>query len=268
MSIEKFIDCPTHGPNQLVVDDRSSGGFSHQVLACDCVVEIECEVPIQAGDVVLFNSQLWRVDSVSPRSIGGDFLTLINVNGECHTYADVVDYVGKDTLSGLKSKTCEFSVGDLVWKSVIDQYGTVVEVISSDAVKCRVTFGDGVKYFVWNTVDLTLSYKASKATPVKKSYAVSDWKKQDYGYKSEWDDACASSTTWKQPTAKPILPPTKKTSISTADLIKEEVRSLEAEEKKSAVRHLRTNAPVLKEPEDKEPSTEASVKIPKRRGDW
>ena len=73
-------------------------------LDCGCALEFEQgKLPDEykcagVGDVVRYRGELWRVDSLDD-----DWVTLTNIDGTAHDHIDETEYIGFDSLSGLRT---------------------------------------------------------------------------------------------------------------------------------------------------------------------
>lgn len=101
-------ECPKHPGLNSVVGTRSDGDYVHVQFGCGCTVEFEIDsvkdLPgLEVGDAVLWNGELFRLDDIVEDE-EGIWGVIINTGGEEEVLIDALDYVAKDTLTGVGMK--------------------------------------------------------------------------------------------------------------------------------------------------------------------
>jgi hypothetical protein len=214
------------------------------------------ELPgLEAGDAVLWNGELFRLDAIKEDE-QGTWGVIINVHGEEEVYIDALTFVAKDTLTGVG--------GGKLFEDFKKKDKKVVEAKPSkyfSRYDQKYSENDGYTYGgqEWCTPPKTSS-----------SSSYSNWREDDdWRPKNKWDKP------WSQ------KKPAKKDSISTASLIQDEVRTLNENDSadsnntssnndgsysppSGSVRPLRTKPPST----SKNDSDTPPKPLIKRKGDW
>lgn len=235
-----------------MVDQQRWNAVIHDVLACGCTLEAVDGEFVDVGDAVTFKGELFSVVRVHTAS-GGE-VVLRNTKGTTVAGMDEVEYVGKDLLSGLK-KARKLVPGSTVRHRTLNLVGTVSHK-SKD--KWLVVVWDSAekrsKRFKWSAEDVEVL-----------AVGESPLSEDAWGPKMRPSSSSREHRTSlgrvSQPKKKAKSP-----TISTADLIKEEVSGLRKEEE---VDDVMTS--ILKKKEKKSSVDLESVdkvKPKKRKGTW
>jgi hypothetical protein len=238
--------CSAHGA-QTETGQTKLGAITHILLECGCTLEAIDDTYVSAGDAVLHGEELYRVDASEDGVV-----TISNVNGVKNVMIELVTYIAKDTLSAPKKNLRIMSGAEVRHKenglvgtvSHRDAHGRwMVVVWDSHALK--------QKKFVWYPNELEVLKEASshsRAYIPRSEYVPSPAQARRSG------GSYGTSTPKKK---------TKSHSISTADLIKEEVSDLRKQQQGPV-----KLKPVSKPAEKKEEDPVEKVKPKKRKGVW
>lgn len=132
MSLKQTKTCSAHGFAE-VLSSVFHEHIRHDHLSCGCTLESEC---ISEGDLVLHNGSIFRVDFVTREGIAN----IKNCNEAHFTSLDTLKFVGKDTISKLvcDSIPLKVEVGDIVSTVTVDGelLGKVIAVYGG-SVRCR-----------------------------------------------------------------------------------------------------------------------------------
>lgn len=108
-NLQNIDNCPNHPESSLIEEKIGmSDGVIHYMYDCGCIIEKSCGKrssinEIMVGSIVKYQNSLWRVDDLDPEPCGIQ-ATLISTEGERKAWLESLEYIGKDTISGLSEK--------------------------------------------------------------------------------------------------------------------------------------------------------------------
>lgn len=265
-----YVECPRHGKQLRLSTYIGDKGTTVVALACGCDVCAEPSIPIAPGDIVLYSSALYLVTDIVD-----ELLTIANTDA-AHIDVPVGDvkYIGPDKITGVALKRIPSTLqeDDYVEHQRDKLVGRIVELLGG-SVRCIIyVANNGTSYeCTWPVCDLRL------LSP-QETDDLCDCDSQPHLESCQlWREPKASKKRKKKKdeegswTLDPIHEPphtvTPKHAITTADLIRDEVRYLESEQR-NPVRPLRTSAPTVKQPEPKEEEKKILEPMPKRPSEW
>jgi hypothetical protein len=279
-----------HGMQRIKSSSRCDGDIKHVFLSCGCTLEIELKLDFNIDDIVRYEEILYRVDDFTD---DGDVI-LANKLGHKLAQPDQVEYIGGDTLTGTSSRVAvvrPLIPKCAVWHNRLALEGKVEHFIDGWTVRCR---SQG-KQFNWDCRELTvIAWPADDEVPPQKkskyfggntksnvvasaAKKIKDKRNSAHNWDRTFDDwrndKYGSHTSSYSPTKKKVKP-RPSDSISTADLIKDDVARLHKEDRKTTIEPLRSteseslSSNVVKKKKKLEMPEPVDQPIPKRRGDW